>query len=106
MRKAFAAALTEALRTSTRTATQIAEALEVSPDAVRKWAREGMAPPPLTVFGLEVLLGVPAGELARHLGYRPAGSAPSVLAAIEGDAALGDEARRLLVGAYKAAVGN
>jgi len=106
MRAAFATAVTGALAVSEVSASDIAERLNVSYDTVRRWAREGMAPDPLTVFGLEVLLGLVPGELSRHLGYRPVDSGVSAVDAIEADPNLTDVSRRMLLGAYQQAVGD
>lgn len=101
MRERFAVAVSAALASADVTASEVADQLHVSYDTVRRWAREGMAPDPLTVFGLEVLLDLPPGELSRHLGYRPVDSGVSVVDAIEADPRLDDTGRAMLLGAYR-----
>lgn len=85
MRATFAHALDLALAATPIPTADIASRVGVSRDAVRKWATNKGLPDPLTVFGLEQLLGLPPGEPSRHLGYMPAGAPPSVPAAIEAD---------------------
>lgn len=52
---------------------------------------------------MEQLLGLEPGELSRHLGYLPIGAPPPVPLAIEADPGLSEDARRILLGTYRAA---
>lgn len=101
MRRAFAAAIEEAIR-SRASVGAVAEHVGLSDDAVRKWTKAGAEPPPLTVFAVERFLRLAGGELSRHLGYVPVG-AISVAAAIEGDADLTDSSKRILLASYREA---
>lgn len=103
-RRAFGAALDEAMRTREPPAaiTEVALAAGVTDDAVRRWAKGLNHPPPATVFAIEELLDVPSGDLSRHLGYVPVG-AVSVAAAIEADDRLSPVGRQIVLAAYRAA---
>lgn len=105
MRTAFGEAVEDAIRTSGLRRNDIGAALGVTADAVTKWTK-GDTPPPLTVFGLETLLGLPPGELSRHLGYQPTSAPASVVAAIEADDRLDPLVARVLIGGYKQAIRN
>lgn len=101
MRHAFGDALDRAMREADAAAPTVAAAVGLSPDAVRKWIAGRGEPKPLTVFVIEQLLGVPPGELSRHLGFVPVG-VTSVAAALDADGALSAEGKRLLLAAYRA----
>jgi hypothetical protein len=100
MKAAFGRALLEAMGVDHSPA-EIAEVVDVSEDAARRWLRGENAPrDPLAVFAIEQHLGCPPGDLSRHLGFVPVG-AVSVTAAIEADEALTPEARRILLATYR-----
>lgn len=99
-RQAFAAALTELLAITGKSQTDIARALHVTPSAVSNWVNARNLPDPEALFSLEHELGVTPGALSHHLGYAPVGAVPGVLAAIEADPSLADNAKRALRMAY------
>lgn len=100
MKEAFGAALREAM--GGQSTVGIAKHVGLTPDAVSRWARGEVEPPPLTVFAVEQYLDVAPGDLSRHLGYLPAGAPPSVTEAIDADPRLTPEARTMLKATYRA----
>lgn len=102
MRATFGKALEEAMHDAHVHPREIAEAVGLTHDAVRKWMAGKSEPQPLTTFVVERLLQVAPGDLSRHLGYVPDGAPGSVTAAVTADASLTAEARRLILATYRA----
>lgn len=102
MRRAFGAALDAAMHNAQLAPRDIAQKINLTDDAIRKWISGKGEPKPLTTFVVEEILAVAPGELSRHLGYIPAGATVSVAAALEADTALTPEARRLILATYRA----
>lgn len=102
---AFAAALARAIEASPLNQTQIAAALNGrSQSTISEWASgRGAVPTPRDVFALEAILEVSPGELSRLLGYLPveAVERPALTLAILEAAELDDEAREILLLAYR-----
>ena len=57
----------------------LAKRIGVSPQLLSDWKRGHRTPSPASLFRLERVLGAPAGQLSRHLGYVPVGAADAVL---------------------------
>lgn len=74
----------------------LADTLGVSVRTIRSWARDERRTDPEQVFALEAALGLPPGELSRHLGYVPLGAAAAV-------AGVEDEVRRRIASEETAA---
>jgi hypothetical protein len=70
--------------------------------AVTMWVNGDTEPTRPKVWAIEAALGAKPGSLSRLLGYLPVEARPvsTVVAAIEADPALGDEARRVLLAVY------
>lgn len=100
MRAAFGDALREAM--GGRSNVAVGRHVGLTDDAVAKWIRGESEPPPLTVFAVEEFLGVPPGDLSRHLGFLPVAAKVSVLSAIDADERLTDRDRKVLRAAYRA----
>jgi transcriptional regulator with XRE-family HTH domain len=98
----FGRTLADYLHAAELRAPALADAIGVTDDTVRKWINGAHAPDPATVFAVEETLGLPPGELSRHLGYVPV-DAPAVTAAIEADPGLSPNQRAMLTAAYRAA---
>ncbi len=100
---AFGDALADALSRLGWTQRTLADALGMSQSAVSHWKAGTSEPLPRTVFAVEETLGLPPGELSRHLGYLPAGDVPAatVEAAIAGDARLSPQHRRVLLATHR-----
>lgn len=99
----FPSALNAAMHEANVGAVEIARAVGVTDDAVRKWLKGKSTPGPEAVFEAERQLGVAPGELSRHLGYVPVASPASVVAAIEADPALDAAGRDYLLAMYRTA---
>lgn len=98
----FAAALADTIHTKRRSFKEVAEHVGWTADYVNKLTRGQRIPNPWAMFEVERFLGCPPGELTRHLGYVPTGAPTSVVASIEADSTLTDDARRMLVATYRA----
>lgn len=98
---AFGDALDQALRAADITPAVVGAHVGVTDDAIRKWAKGQVEPPPWRVFAVERLLELAPGELSRHLGFVPVGVA-SVFAAIDADEALSERDRKVVRAAYRA----
>lgn len=98
----FASALAAALHDSPRTIREVAEDLDWTSDYLAKITRGERTPRPSGVFALERALGLAAGELSRHLGYIPADAPASVVAAVQADPRLTDNAKRMILATYRA----
>lgn len=93
----FTRALTRAMDRSGLNQSEIARATSgaVSQGTISGWRRGGATPQPDSVFAVEQALGLRPGELSHHLGYVPAGAtpAPDVLAAIDADTSISEDAK-------------
>lgn len=98
---AFGRALDEAMRAVPLAPAAVGAHVGISDDAVRKWVRGDVEPPPWRIFGVEQLLGLAPGELSHHLGFVPVGVA-SVFAAIDADPSLNERDRKVLRTTYRA----
>jgi transcriptional regulator with XRE-family HTH domain len=71
-RKAFGAALGEALQVRGLTQAQLGQQLGgITQSAISQWRSGDVDPGPETVFKVEKALDLPPGHLSRHLGYLP-----------------------------------
>jgi transcriptional regulator with XRE-family HTH domain len=84
----------------------VGELVGVTGSAVGQWETGKIEPGRDTVFSLERALDLDAGRLSRDLGYLPPDplDRPDVVAAIEADPRLSDQARVMLIALYRSAV--
>ena len=84
----------------------VGDRVGVTGSAVGQWETGKIEPARDTVFALERALDLDAGRLSRDLGYLPPDplDRPDVVAAIEADPRLSDQARVMLIALYRSAV--
>ena len=85
---------------------ELAAAVRVSQQVVSRWVTGKTVPEPGTVFLIEDRLGMPAGDLSRHLGYvrvdrRSEERVPRTVEAIHADPELNDLGKSILLGVYE-----
>lgn len=105
----FSEKLTATLAHRGLSQSQVADAMNLTRASVSDWCRGQAVPAPETVFALEVVLGVPPGELSRELGYLPiipTAEAPvTTLGCIARDPLLDDTDREILTLVYEKLAG-
>lgn len=112
--QSFAAALERALDGRQRAwlgaqiAREVGRPTPLTASAVNQWIACTSEPSREFVFAAERVLSLPPGALSRHLGYLPinAKNIRTPADAIGADTKLSDETRRVLLRAYKAAIGD
>lgn len=101
----FARALIEALDIANMTRDELARRVGVSPSAVSTWTAGSKEPRPQTVFAIESAVGGSPGMLSRILGYCPCDTpVVGIQEAVMNDDRLTTDAKRNLVGLYRALV--